>query len=110
LASSTNYRLGWKGLRGKKRSSLLQKFVKYGHKKFYNIGYRSHFITGGISGHNDSLTSTEVLDETGWHLKLPPLPIPISDHCTVLLNSTTVMVIGVNAINSFSSINDAPDT
>ena len=53
----------------------------------------SHFITGGRIG-NEFLTSTEVLDSNGWSLKLPDLPVPISDHCMVLLNSTTVMVIG----------------
>ncbi len=30
----TNIRLGWKGLQGQKRSSLLQKFITYGRKMF----------------------------------------------------------------------------
>ena len=60
---------------------------------FWGDSSVSHFITGGRIG-NETHTSTEVLDSDGWSLKLPDLPIPISDHCMVLLNSTTVMVIG----------------
>jgi hypothetical protein len=36
----TNIRLGWKIL-PETNTSLLQKFVNYGNKKFYNIGPRS---------------------------------------------------------------------
>jgi hypothetical protein len=38
LALPTNIRLGWRGLPRTKHSSLLQKFVNYECKKFYNIG------------------------------------------------------------------------
>jgi hypothetical protein len=38
LALSTNIRLGWQYLPGKKHSSLLRKSVNYGQKKSYNIG------------------------------------------------------------------------
>ncbi len=37
LASLANIRLGWKKLGVDKHSSLLQIFVNYGRKKFYNI-------------------------------------------------------------------------
>jgi len=40
LALPTNIRLDWKRNVSHKHSSLLRKFVKYGQKKFYNIGPR----------------------------------------------------------------------
>jgi len=36
----------------------------------------------------------ELLGESGWQEKLPNLPVPLNAHCMVLLNDTTVMVIG----------------
>ncbi len=41
LALPTNIRLGRKRNVGDKHSSLLQKFINYGQKKFYNIGPRA---------------------------------------------------------------------
>ncbi len=49
-------------------------------------------ITGG---HNDSeLNSAEMLAVEEWERSIPSLPVTISAHCVVTLNSTTVMVIG----------------
>ncbi len=45
LALPTNIRLGWKRNVGDKHSSLLQKFINYGQKKFYNIGPFSRVST-----------------------------------------------------------------
>ncbi len=36
--SSSNIRIGWKGLSGTKHSSLLGPFVNFERKKYYNIG------------------------------------------------------------------------
>ena len=46
-----------------------------------------------IGGHN-SQDSAEILTETGWKIISQPLPVLISRHCSVLVNSTTIMVIG----------------
>jgi hypothetical protein len=46
-----------------------------------------------VSGGNN-LTTTEVLTEKGWENLLPPLPVTIDfGHCSVLLNSSTVVII-----------------
>jgi hypothetical protein len=47
LTSPTNIRLGWKGL-PMKNTSLLQKFVNYDPKMFYNIRPRAEFSTLGV--------------------------------------------------------------
>jgi hypothetical protein len=51
LALPTNIRLGWKRNVGDKHSSLLQKFINYGQKKFYNFGAwgQSHKTFLGIN-------------------------------------------------------------
>ncbi len=55
------------------------------------------FLVSGGSG----LNSTEILTENGWENLLPPLPLEISYHCSVLLNSSTVFIIGgVQSANS----------
>jgi hypothetical protein len=48
------------------------------------------FLVSG--GYN--LNTTEILTENGWKNLLPPLPVEIYGHCSVLLNSSTVFVIG----------------
>jgi hypothetical protein len=50
-------------------------------------------VTGG---HNDTanLNSAEMLTEEGWKSNIPSLPVTISFHCMVTVNSTTVMAIG----------------
>jgi hypothetical protein len=50
-------------------------------------------VTGGYDG-SAYLNSAEMLTEEGWDSKLPSLPVTISYHCMVTINSTTVMVIG----------------
>ena len=52
-ALRASIRLSWKGLLGMK-PSLLQKFVKYGHNRFYNIGARSQSFEE-IFKYNNSL-------------------------------------------------------
>jgi hypothetical protein len=51
------------------------------------------FVTGGLNdlfNHN----TAEVLTEQGWKTLPQSLPVTIFGHCSVLINSTTVMVIG----------------
>ena len=50
-------------------------------------------VTGGRNSGGDLQTS-EMLTEKGWEYILPPLPVTIYDHCTVLVNSTTILMIG----------------
>jgi hypothetical protein len=57
---------------------------------------KSHslFVTGGFSGSSD-LKTAEALTERGWEMmSLPPLPVTIEDHCSVVVNATTLLVIG----------------
>ena len=55
----------------------------------------SLFVTGGINAELDTSFNTgEVLTDAGWQEFLPDLPAPVVDHCMVLVNSTTVMIIG----------------
>jgi N-acetylneuraminic acid mutarotase len=54
-------------------------------------------VTGGSSVAELAkiyLNSAELLTEGGWESKIPTLPIPITYHCMIAVNSTTVMVIG----------------
>jgi hypothetical protein len=48
------------------------------------------FVTGGLFNNN----TVEVLTQPGWKTSLQTLPVKIYGHCSVLVNSTTVMVIG----------------
>jgi hypothetical protein len=48
------------------------------------------FLVSGGSG----LNTTETLTENGWENLLPPLPVAIDQHCSVLFNSSTVLIIG----------------
>jgi hypothetical protein len=49
-------------------------------------------VTGGYDG--SYLNSAEMLTEEGWESNIPSLPVTISYHCMVTVNSTTVMAIG----------------
>jgi hypothetical protein len=52
------------------------------------------FVAGG--GDTDALSylsSAEVLTEHGWEILSETLPVNISNHCSVLVNSTTVMIV-----------------
>jgi hypothetical protein len=53
-------------------------------------------VTGGYdgSGYAVYLNSAEMLTEEGWESNIPSLPVTISAHCMVTVNSTTVMAIG----------------
>ncbi len=51
-------------------------------------------VTGGYDGSGSYLNSAEMLTEEGWESYIPSLPVTISAHCMVTVNSTTVMVIG----------------
>ncbi len=56
------------------------------------------FLTGG-----ESSDTAEVLTEHGWKALPHTIPVLIAAHCAVLVNSTTVMVIGGRQRNGFSS-------
>jgi hypothetical protein len=51
-------------------------------------------VTGGTNLFGNSVNSAEILTEDGWESNIPSLPVTISFHCMVTVNSTTVMVIG----------------
>ena len=51
------------------------------------------FVTGGYTP-GEWTNSSMVLTSDGWETLTPSLPVTVYDHCSVLLNSTTVMVIG----------------
>jgi hypothetical protein len=51
-------------------------------------------VTGGYDGSLSKLNSAEMLTEEGWESNIPALPVTITNHCMVTVNSTTVMVIG----------------
>jgi hypothetical protein len=51
-------------------------------------------VTGGFDESDLDLNSAEMFTEEGWESNIPSLPVTISGHCMVTVNSTTVMVIG----------------
>ncbi len=56
-------------------------------------------VTGGLDDSNAGpngtyLNSAEMLTEEGWESNIPSLPVTITRHCMVTVNSTTVMAIG----------------
>jgi hypothetical protein len=51
-------------------------------------------VTGGYDDSGSALNSAEMLTEEGWESNIPSLPVTISRHCMVTINSTTVMAIG----------------
>ena len=64
----------------------------------------SLFVTGG--GYNEPYLSTaEVLYDDGWQQLSASLPVTIFSHCMVLLNSTTVLIIGGTQGGSLYSSN-----
>jgi hypothetical protein len=63
---------------------------------------QKNFVTGGIDG-DKQLDTAEVLTEQGWETLPQTLPVNISSHCSVLVNSTTVMVIGGSQNSQVSS-------
>ena len=58
-------------------------------------------VTGGDNV-SDTINSVEMLTEEGWENIIPLLPVTIVNHCIVIVNSTTVMVIGGFQNNQFS--------
>ncbi len=56
-------------------------------------------VTGGFDGSGgyydsfNALNSAEMLTAEGWESNIPSLPVTISAHCMVTVNSTTVMAI-----------------
>jgi hypothetical protein len=50
------------------------------------------FLTGGY-GASGSLAVSEILTENGWELFSPALPAMIKQHCMMLVNATTVILI-----------------
>jgi hypothetical protein len=56
------------------------------------------FVTGGRN-----TNTVKVLTDQGWKTLPQSLPAKVTGHCSVLVNSTTVMVIGGSQNNSISS-------
>ena len=52
------------------------------------------FVTGGYDDSGKHLNTLEVLTEQGWETLPQKLPLTIPLHCSVLVNSTTLMLIG----------------
>ena len=50
------------------------------------------FVNGG-SNNGAFSNSSEVLNTNGWDINLPEMPVNITAHCIVQLNSTTIMAI-----------------
>jgi hypothetical protein len=61
------------------------------------------FVTGGVTS-SARLNTVELLTEQGWKTLPQTLPVTIFSHCSVLVNSTTVMVIS-GYQNFFTSSN-----
>jgi hypothetical protein len=59
-------------------------------------------VTGGFDGPDSDHNSAEMLTEEGWESNIPSLPVTISGHCMVTVNSTTVMAIGGYQNNQIS--------
>ena len=55
---------------------------------------QSLFVSGGFNNQDFYLTTAEVLSDQGWQELQFPLPVRTSEHCMLLFNSTTVLVIG----------------
>ncbi len=61
-------------------------------------------VTGGQISSLSSSNTVEVLTPNGWETLPESLPVQIYFHCSVLVNSTTVMIIG-GVQNDFTSSN-----
>ncbi len=51
-------------------------------------------VTGSFDDSGSYLNSAEMLTEEGWESNIPSLPVTISYHCMVTVNSTTLMAVG----------------
>ena len=72
----------------------------------YPNSTHSLFVTGG-KYKNDQIDNTaEVLTDAGWQTLPTTLPVTIRDYCMVLLNLTTVLIIGGWQNDKY----DSPDT
>ena len=60
----------------------------------YPNATHSLFVTGGINIYRRDDSTAEVLTDSGWQTLPTSLPVSIYEHCMVLLNSTTVLMIG----------------
>ena len=60
----------------------------------YQSSRHKFLVIGGAYNSSLDLNTSEVLTEHGWENVLPELPVMTDRHCAVLVNSTTVMVIG----------------
>jgi hypothetical protein len=72
----------------------------------YLSGDQKFFVTGGKhdqQSENSSLDTVEVLTGEGWKTLPQTLPVTISKHCSVLVNSTTVIIIGGEQNDRMSS-------
>ncbi len=63
---------------------------------------QSLFATGG-NGLTGVMSTAEILTENGWEEFSPSLPVTITQHCMLLINSTTAMVVGGNQNSSVSA-------
>jgi hypothetical protein len=61
------------------------------------------FVTGGNDEYLNDLNTTEVLTEQGWKTLPQSFPVTNYYHCSVLVNSTTVWIIGGMQNNEISS-------
>ena len=72
----------------------------------YPNATHSLFVTGGYNLFGPDDNTAELLTDSGWQTLPTSLPVAIRSHCMVLLNSTTVLMIGgVQNSTSYS-----PDT
>jgi hypothetical protein len=60
----------------------------------YQNRNHSLFVTGGFNTEFSFLHTAEILSEGEWQKSPTSLPVTIYRHCMVVINSTTVMVIG----------------
>jgi hypothetical protein len=67
----------------------------------YQTENQKLLVTGGIN--NFTIRDVEVLTRQGWKTLPQRLPVEIYFHCSVLVNSTTIMVIGGWQNGSFPS-------
>ena len=63
---------------------------------------QSFFVTGGMDEAENVTKTVEILKGNKWD-ESPEMPVELRYHCTVLLNSTTVMVIGGMNKTTYSS-------
>ena len=55
---------------------------------------RRHLVTGTYLGSASDAATGEILTENGWQMLNISLPYNISEHCSVMMNSSTALVIG----------------